>query len=103
MTVYKYSPKKGYVTGSGRPLAEGYSAGLSRTGKTVLIYNREGRVAGRVSNAKESNLGPLMGKVNNYNRDKGEFEGTISFKGITANSWEEYNAQHVESYGYEYH
>lgn len=104
MTKYKWDAKKGFVTGSGRPINPSYKVSLSTTGKTVVVYNKKGRVVGRVANAKQSPLGGI--KTNSEGKQIGntdEKAGVISFDGVTGNTWAEFQEEHIKVYGYEYH
>ena len=99
MTTYKWSETKGYVTSKGRPISPTYRVGLSRTGKTVLVYNSKGRVVGRIANAKKS---PLMAIQRDMEGDS-RGDKIISYRGITASDWREFQEEHIKVYGYEYH
>ena len=104
MTKYKWDAKKGFVTESGRPINPSYKVSLSRTGKTVVIYDKKGRVVGRVANAKQSPLGKII--TNSEGKQIGntdEKAGAISFDGVTGNTWDEFQEEHIRVYGYEYH
>lgn len=94
---YKYVEGKGVTTASGRRISSSLTVGLSRSGKTLLVYNRKGRVLGRVSNAKKSPTFISQSKL------RKESNTPISYRGITANNWRDFQDEFVDTYGYEYH
>ena len=110
MTVYKYDIKKGFTTGSGRALSPTLKVGLSRTGKSVVVYNSKGRVVGRVANAKESGFFKYRQPDGSYNYNQEESaEGVddprklINYHGAAGDTWYEFQEDHVRVWGYEYH
>lgn len=101
VTKYKYDPKKGFVTGSGRRISKNYRVGYSRTKKTILVYNKKGRVMGRVSNAKMSPFFKTSKEIEDMEFTDGV--KAIHYHGASGETWRQFQEDHLRTWGYEYH